>query len=141
MPAFVLDPRPWRRGLHGMLIGLVTAAGLTLSAQAELGAQPPIAVTIDNGRLTLSAPGAALDRLLRAIGAEAGFRVIIKGNLAAPSHYTAMNGVPLERAIQRLLGGNSMVMIYEPDVDESGRRRIGEVRVYGPKGTHTAKVR
>ncbi len=141
MLTFLLESRPWQRGLHRLLFGLVTAAGLALGAQAGSTAQPPIAVTIDNGRLTLSAPDAKLDRLLRAIGAKAGFKVIIKGNLATPTYYTAMNGVPLERGIRRLVGGNTMVMVYEPDGDGNGRRRIAEVRVYGRKGTRAARAR
>ncbi len=141
MSTFALGSRRGRRGLHSSLLGLTIAAGVAIGAQAGSAAQPRIGVTIDDGRLTLSAPGAKLDSMLRAIGAKAGFKVIIKGNLPTPTHDAAITGVPLARAIQRLAGDASMVIVYEPDRDESGHRRISELRVYGPSGTPATQAR
>ena len=39
-----------------------------------------------------------------------------------------MANVPLDRAIRRLAGDTSMVMIFDPD--SSGGRRVAEVRLY-----------
>ena len=114
----------------GFATGVTT--GFATGAATGAASNGAISVTIDDGRLTLSAPGARLNRVLRRIGAEAGFKVIIKGDLdTTPSPYTAMTRVPLERALRRLVGGTSMVIVYEPPRD-GGTERIAEVRLYAP---------
>ena len=67
--------------------------------------------------------------MLRRIGAEAGFKIIIESDLDTPSRYTAMTRVPLERTLRRLVDGTSMVIVYEPLCD-GGAERIAEVRLY-----------
>jgi hypothetical protein len=42
-----------------------------------------------------------------------------------------MANVPLDRAIRRLAGDTSMVMIFDPEI--SGGRRVAEVRLYARK--------
>ncbi len=145
--------RTRRRALHVFLIALIAVAGLVFAAQAAHAAgsatgtvavaapgfatgaatgaarNGAISVTIDDGRLTLSAPGARLDQVLLTIAAEAGFKIIIKGDLGFPSPYTTMTRVPLERALRRLFVGTSMVILYEPPRD-GGAERIAEVRLY-----------
>ncbi len=152
-------PRTRRRARRVFLIASIAAAGLVLAAQAAQAAgsangpangtvtvaapgsatgaatgttrKGAISVTIDDGRLTLSAPGARLDHVLLTIAAEAGFKVTIKGDLRIPSRYTTMTRVPLERALRRLFDGTSMVILYEPPRDD-GAERIAEVRFYAP---------
>ncbi len=70
--------------------------------------------------------------MLHRIGAEAGFKVIIKGDLGTPRPYTTMTRVPLARALRRLFVGTSMVILYEPPRD-GGAERIAEVRFYAPR--------
>ncbi len=130
-----------RRALRVFLIASVAATEFVFGAQTAhaAGAAPgfatgaasngAISVTIDDGRLTLSAPGARLDRVLLTIGAEAGFKVIIKGDLGTLSPYTTMTRVPLARALRRLFVGTSMVIVYEP-LRDGGAERIAEVRFY-----------
>ena len=108
------------------------ATGAATGATTGATRKGAITVTIDDGRLTLSAPGASLDRVLRSIGAEAGFKVIIKGDLRTASPYTTMTRVPLARALRRLFVGTSMVILYEPPRDD-GAERIAEVRFYAPR--------
>jgi hypothetical protein len=152
--------RTRRRALHVFLIALIAVAGLVFAAQAAHAAgsargsatgtvavaapgfatgtatgaarNGAISVTIDDGRLTLSAPGARLDHVLHRIAAEAGFKVIIRGDLRIPSPYATMTRVPLERALQRLFDGTAMVIVYEP-LREDGAERIAEVRFYAPR--------
>ena len=114
--------------------GTVTVAAPGFATGAATGAarKGAISVTIDDGRLTLSAPGARLDHVLLTIAAEAGFKVIIKGDLRIPSPYTTMTRVPLVRALRRLFVGTSMVIVYEPPRDD-GAERIAEVRFYAPR--------
>ncbi len=149
-------PRTRRRARRVFLIASIAAAGLVFGAQAARAAESTtvaatvstsgaatgaatgaarkgaISVTIDDGRLTLSAPGARLDHVLLTIAAEAGFKVIIKGDLRTPSPYGTMTRVPLERALRRLFVGTSMVILYEPLRDD-GAERIAEVRFYAPR--------
>ncbi len=152
--------RPRRRARRVFLIALIAAAGFVFAARAAHAAgsangsdngtvtvaapgfatgtatgaarKGAISVTIDDGRLTLSAPGARLDHVLLTIAAEAGFKVIIKGDLRIPSPYTTMTRVPLARALRRLFVGTSMIILYEPPRDD-GAERIAEVRFYAPR--------
>ncbi len=147
--------RPRRRAPRIILFASIATAGLVFGAQAAGAAglvngsvngtvngtvnrtvnNDGISVTIDDGRLTLSATGARLDRVLRRIGDAAGFKVVIRGDLGPRSPYITMNRVPLERALWRLFGGStsetitSMVILYEPPGD-GGAERIAEVRVH-----------
>ncbi len=139
--------RTRRLAPRGFLIASIAAAGLVFGAQAGRAGESTtesatglaawaksnaISVTFDDGRLTLYAPNARLDWVLRRIGAEAGFEVIIRGDLGAPSPYAVMTRVPLARALRRLFEGTSMVILYEPR-REDGAERITEVRFYGPR--------
>ena len=114
--------------VRAQLDGLESAhAGTTLAA-----AKSAIAVTIEAGpegaRVSYSAPGARLDRILGAIAEAAGFRLAIRGDLSRPAQATRISTVPLDRAIRRLAGNTSMVMIFDPE--SSGGRRVAEVRLY-----------
>ncbi len=108
------------------------ATGTATGAATGAARKGAISVTIDDGRLTLSAPGARLDHVLLTIAAAAGFKVIIKGDLRIPSPYTTMTRVPLARALRRLFVGTSMVIVYEP-LRDGGAERIAEVRFYAPR--------
>lgn len=122
---------------HATLAIAATAIAATLALALEAGAatktrpaDKAIAVSLDKGRLTLAAPGARLDQVLRAIAAEAGFRLAIKGDLARPIHAGRMRGVPLVDALHRLVGKTSMVMFLEPASAGGGARRVAELRLY-----------
>ncbi len=143
--------RTRRLALRGFLIASIAAAGLVFGAQAGRAGESTtesatglsawakskaISVTFDDGRLTLYAPDVRLDWVLRRIGAEAGFEVIIRGDLGGPSPYAVMTRVPLARALRRLFVGTfvgtSMIIVYEPR-REDGAERITEARFYGPR--------
>ena len=115
------------------ITAIVSMLALPAEAAAATKIAPAataIAVAVDDGRLTLAAPGATLDRVLRAIAAEAGFRLAIKGDLARPIHATRMQAVPLVQALHRLVGKTSMVMRFEPARAGGGARRVAELRLY-----------
>jgi hypothetical protein len=107
-------------------------AGTAAKAPAESPIAAPIEVSIEAGsegdRVTYSAPGARLDRILGAIAEAAGFKLAIRGDLSRPAQAIRMSTVPLDRAIRRLAGNTSMVMIFDPE--NSGGRRVAEVRLY-----------
>ena len=119
-----------------LTMSLTLAAATAAQAGATLAAaNPAIAVTIEAGpegdRVTYSAPGARLDRILRALAEAAGFKLAIRGDLSRPAQATRMSSVPLDRAIRRLAGNTSMVMIFDPE--SSGAQRVAEVRLCARK--------
>ena len=109
-------------------------AGTATKTPAESAIAVTIDVTIDDGpegaRVTFSAPGATLDRVLGAIAEEAGFKLTIRGDLSRQPHAGRMSAVPLDRALRRLVGDTSMIVFFEPASD--GGRRVAEVRLYAP---------
>ncbi len=123
-------------GRRVFLIALIAAAGLVFAVQAAQGAgsaqgsataaasDSAISISIDDGRVTLYAPAARLDHVLHRIGAEAGFNVIIKGDIGTSSPNAVMTRVPLELALRRLFDGTSSLMViqYEPRRDGSTER-------------------
>ena len=119
-----------------LTMALALVVGSNSGAQAGTATQAPaenaIAVTIDDGtegaRVTFSAPGATLDRLLGAIAEEAGFKLAIEGDLSGQPYATRMSAVPLDRALRRLVGDTSMIVLFEPASD--GGRRVAEVRLF-----------
>ncbi len=66
-----------------------------------------------------------------ALAEAAGFKLAIRGDLTQPVYATRMANVPLDRAIRRLAGDTSMVMIFDPE--SSGGQRVAEVRLYARK--------
>ena len=121
-----------------LALTLPLATGAKAAPAAEAPSESAIAVTIDPGpegdRVTYSAPGARLDRILGAIAEAAGFSLAIRGDLSRPAYATRMANVPLHRALRRLVGNTSMVMIL--DAQSSGGRRVAEVRLYAKPYTN-----
>ncbi len=73
-------------------------------------------VVLRHGLLTVHATDMPLAELLRAIGAKAGFRVIIKGDLRDPVTWS-FTEAPVDKALRRLLHNTSSVLIYAPARD------------------------
>lgn len=87
----------------------------------------PFAIKVWGGLLTVHAREAPLADVLGVIGEKAGFTVTIKGDLDIPIT-DSFAGVRLERAIKRLVGEHSWVMIYGPS--EPGRRKSGPLALH-----------
>ena len=136
------SPAVWlaRVILVSMLFGLTLDGGSVLADAAKVEpATAPIEVKIREGLLTVNARGASLADVLRVIGEKAGFTVIIRGNLSTPVT-SSFAGVPLDKAIRRLIGRNSWIMIYGLS-DGDGRVSVpSELQVYGSRDTETATV-
>ena len=120
------------------MIGLILT--VTPSIAAEASPAPAIVVTLDDGRFSYTAPGATLDQVLRAIAAEAGFALTIRGTLAAPARYATMTGVPVARAIRRLVGDRSMIMTFVAGESAAAFRPVAEVRITAPAAGHAGVV-
>ena len=115
-----------------LAVGSAAGASAGTAAKAPAESDVTIDVTIDDGpegaRVSFSAPGATLDRVLGAIAQEAGFRLVIEGDLSRQPHAGRMSAVPLDRALRRLVGDTSMIVLFEPA--GGGGRRVAEVRLY-----------
>ena len=112
----------WRAGviLASMPVVLALDGGSILADAAKVEPPTPtIEVIVREGLLTVNARDAPLADVLRVIGEKAGFTVIIKGNLSTPVT-SSFAGVPLDKAIRRLVGENSWIMTYGPS-DADGR--------------------
>ncbi len=104
-------------GLAGLL--LIAAALLNLDgriARAEEASPATIEVAVRQGLLSVKLRDAPLADVLQAIGEQAGFRVIIRGDLSAPVTWSVTQG-PVDKALRRLLQNTSSVLIYAPSRD------------------------
>ena len=81
-----------------------------------------IRIHVDDGLLTLDAHAVPLSVLLRAIGEEAGFEVVIEGDLDVPVDHS-FTRVPLEQGLKRLLDRNSFMVFFD------GPENMQELRV------------
>ena len=127
-------------GLAGLL--LVTAiASLNHPGQDALAAQnaPPVTdeVTVRTGLLTVKLHDAPMADVLVAIGAQAGFEVIIRGDLGAPVTWS-FSDLPVDKGIRRLLDGSSLIMIYAPSQGHAGARPLVRVIALGASGDAAA---
>ncbi len=134
----------WLAGVivTSMPVVLALDGGSVLADAAKVVPPPArIEVKVREGLLTVNARDAPLGDVLRVIGEKAGFTVIISGNLSSPvTRFLA--GVPLDKAIGRLVGENSWIMIYGPlDADGrvSGPLEL-QVYAYRARDTGTAAV-
>ena len=128
--------------LMSMLFGVALDGGSVLADAAK--AETPTAlieVKVREGLLTFNARGAPLADVLRAIGEKADFTVIIRGNLSTPVT-RSLSDIPLEKAISRLVGENTWLMIYRPSDSERQASAPLRLQVYAKRtrDTGTAAV-
>ena len=96
---------------------LLAATMVAWDFHGAVAVEPPVTAMQDlqvefrDGLLTLQARDVPLDDILRAIGANAGFDVVVKGDHSAPVS-RSFSALALEEGLRRLLGGTSFVMFY-----------------------------
>jgi hypothetical protein len=139
--------RKTRRPLLWLAGPLVAAAVAALDLTdrpafaAEPGDQPAtIEVSLRDGLMSVTLREAPLDAVLRAIGEEAGFRVVVKGGLDNPVTWSFTN-VPLDKALRRLLQNTNSVLIHGPARD-GGAGRLVAVHAWpshGPEAISAAR--
>lgn len=89
------------------------------SASDRAAAVAPIAVSVHDGLLSLSAIEAPLSEVVARIGEAGGFRVVVKQDLDEPVTWRVTD-MPAEKALRRLLAGRSYVLWYETAGDATG---------------------
>ena len=103
------------------------------AAAADLRSSDPqsgIQVKIESGLLTLDVDGAPLSEVLRSISEQAGFKLLLKGDLNRPTSL-AFSNLPLHRALRRVLGRTPYLTVQDPNSSSSENGSLLEVRVYG----------
>ncbi len=121
----------------GQLPLLLVAAAFALDLSGRLAvagertADISPEVVLRHGLLTVHATDMPLAELLRAIGAQAGFRVTIEGDLRDPVTWS-LTEAPVDKALRRLLQNTSSVLIYAPARD-GGTGPLVEVIALGTK--------
>ena len=123
-------------GLAGLLL-VPAIASLNHPGQDALAAEnaSPSAneVAVRDGLLSVKLRDAPMGNVLLAVGAQAGFEVIIRGDLSAPVTWS-FSDVPLDKGIRRLLDDSPLVMIYAPSQGQVGARPLIKVIALGAGG-------
>lgn len=99
-------------------------------ARGETVVTPMLAVTVQDGLLTLDARDVPLAEVLDAIGEESGVRVLVGDDVTAQVT-ASFADVPLADAVSRLCRWHSLVVVFDQPENASGRPRLIEVHVYG----------
>ena len=103
---------------------------LSMLVQAAVAApsKTPALVSVQDGLLTVHDNEANLLDILTAAAHQAGFEVIIRGELESPPVRRQIIAMPLDQGLRSLLGEVNSVLVYE---NTGSERRIREVRVFG----------
>ncbi len=113
------------RNLPGALL---LSCALLVPVPAVPDERPPLSVTLEADRLSMSVREAVLADVLAEVARASGVAIAIDAALRAELDQervtVAMDRVPLEDAVRRLLGGRDAMFLY-------GRDGLAEVRVYG----------
>ena len=117
-----------------MLAGFVLLPALTFHlctgvaiATAEMPAT--IKVDIERGLLTVDIRNVPLADVLRFIAEEAGFRMIIQGDVSTPVT-DVFTDVPLNEGIKRLARHQSFILVYAPSWSRTRGPVLAEVRLF-----------
>jgi HEAT repeat protein len=143
MRAKVVAPVMQKWGLsRAMGLVLIAAiASLNHAGQDASAAENPSPATdevaVRKGLLSVKLRDAPMADVLLAIGAQAGFEVIIRGDLSAPVT-SSFSDLPLDKGIRRLLDGNALIMVYAPSRGRARLRPLVKVIALGAGGDAAA---
>ncbi len=128
--------------LAGLLL-IPAIASLDHPGQAALAAENASPATnevaVREGLLTVELRDAPMADVLLAIGAQAGFEVIIRGDLSAPVTWS-FSDIPLDKGIRQLLDDSSLIVIYAPSQGPAGVRPLVKVIALGARGDAAART-
>lgn len=123
----------------GVAVAIVAASGRAEDAPAPEAAvdaaeeapvepaeeeAPPYEVSVDGDRVTATFSGIAPDVIVREIAAAAGAEVVGGADAADPTSVD-FDDVPIDRALERALGGQSFTIVYGAD------GRVRRIRLHG----------
>jgi hypothetical protein len=127
-------------GRGGRALGAATGLSL-LSLVACLAAAgepaPAISVRLDTDRLSVEAAHATVSEIIEAIGAQAGFAVVMAGPSATVEHFSHPGG-SVEDVLRHLLRSENYALVYREGAGESGREidtvlLLGQRRIASPE--------
>ena len=110
-----------------VLLQLLLIMNTLVPFNAIADSTAPIEVRIDDGLLTIKASGVRLDKILQAVGREAGFTTVIYGETTDQTDSWFLTAVPLLEGIRKLAGVNGLMVINGP---ESGGRTIKKLYIF-----------
>ena len=114
------------------LVGSMAAPGVGADSAKTAESAPAaiIQVTVEDGLLSAELRDAPLVDALRAVGEQAGFEVVVRGE-AGVLVTQSLAGVPVEEGVRRLLeDAGSWSLVHAPAGDGAAPR-LAEVRLYG----------
>jgi hypothetical protein len=116
--------------LCGLLVAAFSAVAPGAPAFAAAADSPgqTLDVTVTSGRLSVRVHEARLADVLEAVGRQAGVRVMLRGDVAAPITETFVD-VALEEGIRRLSRSHSVVLVYDPSPPAGTGAVLGEIWV------------
>jgi hypothetical protein len=112
---------------HGWGIVLLGAAHLATVAPVGASEEPPLELSMQNGRLTVDLGAVALDTALAEVARLVGAELQIRGRVG-PIRAQSFQDVPIGEAIRRIAGGHGVVLEY----DGGDLVRPTVIRVYAP---------
>ena len=107
---------------------LLMVLSMLIQAAVAAPSKTPALVSVQDGLLTVHDNEANLLDILTAAAHQAGFEVIIRGELESPPVRRQIIVMPLDQGLRSLLGEVNSVLVYE---NTGSERRIREVRVFG----------
>src|SRR5262245_11863269 len=111
---------------------LIDGGGAGAAGQTASTASQVLEVTATPSHVNVTAHETPLADVLRAIGQQAGVKIVLRGELNTPVTATLAN-VPLDEAIRRLSRFHSVVLIYDRTIDWTNDVMLAEVWVTGSR--------
>lgn len=110
-----------------MLLAILTAS-LSISTQSADNFQ----LEVKDGLLTLHANDVALDKVIRQIGEQAGFKTILSDDFDQSFLVNVtFENVAVEAAVERLVNDENRIILYAKESDNADKRVISQVWLLG----------
>jgi hypothetical protein len=92
-----------------------------------------------DGALSVTAKNASRIELLERVGREVGFRVVVVGKVRDDNRSWAFSGLPLPKALKRLLSDTNSIVVYAKPTGDGRERDVSVVYLLG-SGSSVARL-
>jgi hypothetical protein len=107
-----------RTGYRAVLVGSAVLLIVVSSPTARAGMEPNSVLRVEsntNGEIGVEAIGVSIGDALRAIGAKAGFEVVIEEGITRRPVNLALSAAPVEDVLRQILRGRNYALLYGGD--------------------------